>query len=86
MYSIEFSRKARKQFKALPELVRDRLIPKIDSLTENPRPSDCKALQGTKGLYRVRVGDYRILYSIEDRRLFILIVEIGHRREIYRDR
>ncbi len=66
MYQIEFSKKAQKQFTALPKSTKERLIPKINSLSENPRPVDCKKLKGVKDLYRLRVGDYRVIYAIED--------------------
>jgi mRNA interferase RelE/StbE len=80
------SKKAIKQFKALPKLVRERARAKIDSLATNPRPNECKALKGAKGLFRVRVGDYRVIYSIADKELLILVVEIGNRREIYKEK
>ena len=56
----------------------------ILALAENPRPSGCVKLSGLENLWRVRVGDYRILYSIEDQQLIVLIVSVAHRREVYR--
>ena len=56
----------------------------IDLLAENPRPPNCVALQGETGVYRVRVGDYRIIYEVFDRVLVVQVVRIGHRREVYR--
>lgn len=85
MYQIEFSKKAQKQFKVLPKSTQNRLIAKINLLSENPRPVDCKKLKGVKDLFRLRVGDYRVVYTIEDEYLLILIVEVGHRREVYKD-
>lgn len=56
----------------------------IDDLANDPRPTGCVKLAGEEALYRVRVGDYRILYQIHDRALLVVVIEIGHRREIYR--
>ena len=56
---------------------------KIDTLASNPIPEDSKKLKGKRDLYRIRVGDYRIVYTIENRKLVVLIIKIGHRREIY---
>lgn len=61
-----------------------RLRDAISGLASNPRPPDCLKMQGGDGLYRVRVGDYRIIYEIQDAVLVVLIVQIGNRREIYR--
>ncbi|MGK7933029.1 MAG: type II toxin-antitoxin system RelE/ParE family toxin [Microcystaceae cyanobacterium] len=60
--------------------MKKRLIAKINFLSENPRPLDCKKLKGVKDLFRLRVGDYRVIYIVEDERLLILVVEVGHRR------
>ena len=83
-YRIEFTRKAAKLFKKLSNADKQRLKPKIDALAKNPRPSGVVKLSGEDDLYRVRVGDYRIIYSIKDNRLLVLVVKIGHRRNIYR--
>ncbi len=56
----------------------------LDSLAKNPRPPGCVKLQGGDDLYRVRVGDYRVVYTIQDTVLVVLVVEAGHRRDIYR--
>jgi mRNA interferase RelE/StbE len=56
----------------------------IDSLAANPRPQGVEKMKGEKNLYRVRTGDYRILYTIEDRKLIVLVVKIGNRRDVYR--
>ena len=70
---------------SLPRDIRERIREKIDSLAENPRPHGVKALQGSqKGHLRLRVGEYRIVYRVEDDRLLVLVVAVGHRREVYR--
>ena len=61
-----------------------RLRTRIDSLADNPRPPDTKKLSGAEELYRIRVGDYRVLYAIQDKVLLVLVVKVGHRREVYR--
>jgi len=83
-YTVEFTHRAEKDFRALPPEIRRRLAPKIDALTKNPRPRGAKSLEGPDAILRLRVGDYRILYQVLDDRLVVLLVKIGHRREIYR--
>ncbi len=83
-YRIEFVKQAAKQFKALPNQEQQRLKPKIDSLAKEPRPTGVVKLSGEDDLYRIRVGNYRVIYSIQDNQLLILVVKIGHRRDIYR--
>jgi mRNA interferase RelE/StbE len=85
-YRIELSRGAEKVLAALPGEARDRIASKIDALTENPRPQGAKKLSGEDDLYRVRAGDYRVVYEIRDRVLIVLVLNIGHRREVYRRR
>lgn len=61
-----------------------RLGRRIDSLAENPRPQGVKKLSGEDDMYRIRVGDYRIIYQIREKSLVVLIVRIGHRSDVYR--
>ena len=83
-YQIEFSRQADRQFRNLPSQIQQRLKSLIDSLAATPRPYGSEKLSGTDQLYRLRVGDYRIVYTVEDDRLLVLVVKVGHRREVYR--
>jgi mRNA interferase RelE/StbE len=64
--------------------MRKRVSEAIDSLEENPRPSGVKKLKGSKELYRLRVGDYRIIFAIRDQELLVIVVNAGHRRDVYR--
>ena len=64
-----------------PEVQR-RLAPAIDSLAEDPRPASAKKLSGVE-LWRIRVGDYRVIYALDDGKLTVLVVRLGHRREVY---
>lgn len=85
-YTIEFRPAARREFKKLPAQFKKQITLKIDSLADNPRPVDTKKLQDSPlgtDLYRVRVGDYRIIYSIFDKMLIVLIVKIGGRGDVY---
>jgi mRNA interferase RelE/StbE len=84
IYKIIVSPVALKSLKSLPQKIKKRIDAKISSLAKNPRPKDAKALHGMKGLLRVRVSDYRIIYKVEDNRLVVLIVKIGHRGDVYR--
>jgi mRNA interferase RelE/StbE len=83
-YRIEFVPVANRQFRKLPRNIQARLRVRIDALSENPRPRGVEKLQGEDDLYRIRIGDYRVVYQIQDKVLLILVVKIGHRREIYR--
>ncbi|MDZ4064317.1 MAG: type II toxin-antitoxin system RelE/ParE family toxin [Coriobacteriia bacterium] len=84
-FHIEFAPAAYRQFAKLPADAQKRIAPKIDSLTTDPRPPGVKRLLAKDELYRIRVGAYRIVYAIEDARLVVLIVKIGHRRDVYRE-
>ena len=85
-YTVELLPSARRELVAFPKDVQRRLANRIDGLREDPRPPGAKQLQGEDRLYRLRVGDCRVVYSIEGRRLVILVVRVGHRRDVYRQR
>jgi len=84
-YEVEISESAEKFLEKVPKKDRLRIIEKIDTLGQDPTPSGSIKLQGYKeSLYRIRSGDYRVVYSIKKDILLVLVVEIGHRREVYR--
>jgi len=83
-YSVGLRASAEKQLAALDKPVRERVAAAIDALAETPRPSGAIAMQGAAGLLRIRVGSYRVVYAVSDRDLIVLVIDIGHRREIYR--
>lgn len=83
-YSIVILPVARKELLDLPSEVQKRIDKKILALADDPRPHNVKALQGEKGLYRIRVGDYRIVYSVEDKIVTVIIVRVRHRKDVYR--
>lgn len=82
-YSIEITTSAQRQFKKLPEGLQDRILPKLFELEVHPRPFGIKKLADSD-FYRIRVGDYRLIYSVDDPRRNIKILDIAHRREVYR--
>jgi mRNA interferase RelE/StbE len=83
-YTVVLAPHAFRAMKKLPADVRRRLQPAIDTLASTPRPADVRKLSGTEDIYRIRVDDYRILYEIQDAVLRVLVIEVGHRREVYR--
>lgn len=83
-YTVEFSTVAAKALRRLPKTMLHRVSEVIDRLAEDPSPRGVKKLQGADDIFRVRVGDWRILYSIEDNVLIIWILDIAHRRDAYR--
>ena len=84
-YTVEILRRAEKALRALTDRkLYLRLRDAIDALAVEPRPHGCSKLSGARNIYRVRVGDHRIVYQIEDDRLLVLVIDIGHRREVYR--
>ena len=83
-YRIVVTRRAEKDLAALPKAALRRIDAKILSLASAPRPAEAVKLKGADTLYRVRVGDYRIVYEVQDDAVVIVIVRVGHRREVYR--
>lgn len=86
-YTIEVSEKIAKKISKIPQIDRKRIIKAIDALAGNPRPDGCKKLKGCNNppIYRLRSGNYRIAYSIKDSNLVILIIEVAHRKDIYKN-
>jgi mRNA interferase RelE/StbE len=83
-YRIDIAAPAQRQLRKLDPPARRRLQAAIELLAEEPRPPAAKMLVNSDGAWRVRVGDYRVIYDIEDDRLVVLVLAAGHRREIYR--
>jgi len=83
-YAITFARPARKELESLDRPLVDRILPVIESLTQNPRPAKCKKLSGVQNRWRIRIGDYRVVYQIFDDDKVVDIVAVRHRREAYR--
>jgi mRNA interferase RelE/StbE len=83
-YEIRFSRAAIKEADKLIRQVAERVAPAIEELADNPRPMGCQKLQGEEDLWRIRVGDYRIIYQVDTGGRIVYIRRIRHRREAYR--
>ncbi|MBK7340352.1 MAG: type II toxin-antitoxin system RelE/ParE family toxin [Saprospiraceae bacterium] len=81
-YSLEFSKQALKELEKINEPFYSNIKEAISKLTENPRPNGYKKLSG-RDAYRIRIGDYRVIYDIFDTKLIIEIVTLGHRKDIY---
>ena len=82
-YRVEISRRAAKAVTSLDKPLRRKILAAIDALAADPRPVGCRKLAGQQA-WRIRVGDYRIIYEIHDQVLLVIVIDIGHRREIYR--
>lgn len=81
-YAIFLSKSARKQLDKLPTDVVETIVISIQVLTSNPYPKGCKKLKGRNG-YRIRSGNYRVIYEVIDNKLLIDVIAIGHRKDIY---
>ncbi|HNP17926.1 MAG TPA: type II toxin-antitoxin system RelE/ParE family toxin [Fulvivirga sp.] len=84
LYKVFVGKSAAKELKKLPIKTNNVLIPLIQNLSGNPRPSNCKKLSGTSNKYRIRSGNYRIVNSIDDEIRIVDIRSVGHRKDIYR--
>lgn len=82
-YKIEIKKSAAKEIENLPSTILKRVISHIQELSDDPRPNGCKKLSGDEK-YRLRVGDYRILYEIQDEIVTVYVVKVAHRKEVYR--
>lgn len=83
-YTVQWARKTVKQLEKLDRTIQKKIIIAVTKLADNPRPRGAKNLVTRPGEYRVRVGDYRVVYEIHDDRLLVLVVAVAHRREAYR--
>ena len=85
-YAVEFLPAAARELARLPLLAQRRIVTAAEQLADDPRPRGVVKLAGDENLWRIRVGQYRIVYEIHDGRLSVLIVRIGHRKDVYRKR
>ncbi len=83
-YEIEITRSAERQLKRLPPDDQQRILAAILPLSDNPFPRGSRKLSGYDDVLRIRVGTYRVLYSVSERKLIIIILKIGHRKNVYR--
>ena len=82
-YKLHFKASVERDLTTIPKKDLKKILKRIEGLTENPRPWSCEKLTGQER-YRLRQGQYRILYSIQDDELIVWVVKVGHRKEIYR--
>ena len=83
VYEVKLARSAKKEVKSLDGVIRVRVIYAFRSLTSDPRPSGCRKLVGATNRWRIRVGDYRILYTIDDSARLVEVVAVRHRSKAY---
>ncbi|HSX02651.1 MAG TPA: type II toxin-antitoxin system RelE/ParE family toxin [Candidatus Saccharimonadia bacterium] len=83
-YQLRYKKSIDRDLRQLPDSHRQTIVAKILQLAREPRPASSTKLQGSRDLYRIRHADYRIIYQINDGQLIILVVKVGHRREVYR--
>jgi mRNA interferase RelE/StbE len=83
-YQVRWKRSAAKELKTLPRATLLRVLEAVDTLATDPRPRNARKLTGSERTYRIRVGDYRVLYTVEDDMLTVEVVRVGHRRDAYR--
>ena len=84
MYEILIERTAERDLRALPTTLFNRIVPRIKALADIPRPPGCHKLVGSKNDWRIRIGDYRVVYEIDDPRKRVRIFRIRHRSDVYR--
>ena len=82
-YTITFARSARKELESFDAHIVNRILPKIESLAQEPRPTGCRKLKGEKRLWRVRIGDWRVVYAIYDDERRVDVVAVRHRSKAY---
>lgn len=82
-YSVIIKPSAQKSILKLPMVIQTRILDALEELANDPRPDGVKKLQGSCDFYRIRIGDYRVIYSIQDKQLYIDVVAVGHRSSIY---
>jgi len=83
-YRVEYSPAAKKELAKTPNKVTERIVAAVRQLAENPRPRGCKKLEGETDMYRIRVGNYRVIYTVSDEAVTVLILRVGHRKDVYR--
>ena len=83
VYRVTFAASARRELIGLAANAIERIQPKIRELANDPRPPGCKKLRGAKNLWRIRVGDYRVVYTIDGIAKKVDVTRIAHRREVY---
>jgi len=84
VYAVLLESRAERELKKLPEEIFHRVIPRLRGLADNPKPSGCRKISGSKDDWRIRIGEYRVIYEIDEISKTVKIMRIRHRREVYR--
>jgi len=84
VYEVYLERAAERDLKALPIQNFQPIISRVKTLTDNPRPTGCRKIAGSRNAWRIRVGNYRVVYEIDDRAKVVRVMRVRHRREVYR--
>jgi mRNA interferase RelE/StbE len=83
-YTVQLAPAAKRQLRKLDRSIQERIVRRLDKLEKDPRPSGVEKMEGDESTYRIRMGEYRIVYEIRDKVLVVLVLKVGHRREVYR--
>ena len=83
-YHVEFTRSAEKDLRRIDKERISAILREIDGLAQDPRPQGAKKLAGADRTYRIRIGDYRVVYEVEDDVLLVLVIRVAHRKDVYR--
>ncbi len=84
MYKVLLERRAERDIKRLPTELFHRIIPHLEALSEDPKPSGCRKITGSKHDWRIRIGDYRVIYEIDEQQKAVKVMRIRHRKDAYR--
>jgi mRNA interferase RelE/StbE len=82
-YTVLFKPSVDKELRKLPRVIQKRIVAAVEDLQDDPRPRGCVKLKGEEELWRIRVGDYRVVYAIRDDQLIVLVVRVAHRKDVY---
>jgi mRNA interferase RelE/StbE len=82
-YSVELTKSAEKELRRIDGRYIPRIFSAVEDLAKEPRPAGCKKLSGSVHTYRIRIGTYRVIYDIQESRLLVLVIKIGHRKDVY---
>jgi mRNA interferase RelE/StbE len=83
-HTVQLAPAAKRQLRKLDRSIQERVVRRLEKLEKDPRPPGVEKMEGDESTYRIRMGEYRILYEIRDKVLVVLVLKVGHRREIYR--
>jgi mRNA interferase RelE/StbE len=84
VYEVLLERRAERDIQRLPKEVFDRIIPHLKALSENPKPSGCRKISGSRSDWRIRIGDYRVIYEVSEQEQVVKVMRIRHRKSVYR--